>query len=536
MVAGQPKDGVQLRRADNSERFVAFAFAAADLVAEIDGAGLITYAAGAYRSRFGSMPDEWVGRPLSDMVAPADHDALGSALMMLAERGRLLPWMVRLANRQRTSVALAGLRLAADGRPVRLCVTFALAPSPVAAGAPLGSVHALARATEARMRAGLPCEMGLLEIDGTGADTIGPALEALAPDSMASEIAPGRFGLLGPSASGADLIKIAASLESLLRDKGVVATVSSRALPLDAQGLTQRQAARALRQALDAFSRDGMTGLTEGGFEGGLAGYVQGAMDHVGAMRRAIGERRFELVYQPIVSLTTRAVHHVEALLRPAPVPGCPANSPQDFVVLAETVGLASELDLAVTDMACDAAVRASVPIAFNLSGQSMQDPVFRDRLIAKLITHPARKNKKLAIEMTETAQLENIAEAAQTAQMLRDLGIPFCLDDFGAGAADVRVLRAMPADIVKLDGSYVAGIGTDGRERAFLAGMVEIARASGAAVVAERVETAEEAEALQAMGVEYGQGWLFGRPGPLPTPAVVPVRRRHGEMQESWG
>ena len=535
-MSGQPKEGIQLRRSDSSERFVAFAFAAADLVAEIDPEGTITYAAGAYRSRFGSVPEEWVGRPLQDMIVPADHEALGAALMMLAERGRLLPWMVRLANRTRTEVALAGLRLAPDGRPVRLCVTFALPPSPLASGAQLSSSHSFARATEARMRTGQTCEMGLLEIEGTSADAVGPALEALAPDSLASEIAPGRYGLLGPGANGTDLVNVAASLEAMLRDQGVTATVSSRQLSLDSQGLTQRQAARALRQALDAFSRDGMEGVSKGGFEHGLASYVQGAMEHVGAMRRAIGDRRFELVYQPIVSLTTGDLHHVEALIRPESVPGCPTSNPQEFVLLAETVGLASELDLAVATMACDAAVRSTVPVAFNLSGQSMQDPVFRDRLIAKLITHPARRNKKLAIEMTETAQLENIAEAAQTAQMLRDMGIPFCLDDFGAGAADVRVLRAIPADIVKLDGSYISGIVSDGRERAFVTGMVEIARASGAAVVAERVETEAEADALRAIGVDYGQGWLFGRPGPLPTPAVIPVGRRRSEGKESWG
>ncbi len=165
-----------------------------------------------------------------------------------------------------------------------------------------------------------------------------------------------------------------------------------------------------------------------------------------------------------------------------------------------------------------------------------MQDPAFRDRLIARLIAHPARRAKKLAVEMTETAQLENIAEAAQTAQMLREMDIPFCLDDFGAGAADVRVLRAMPADIVKLDGSYIAGIVNDGRERAFITGMVEIARAAGASVVAERVETEAEADALLAIGVDYGQGWFFGRPGPLPVPAIVAPARRRGEMQESWG
>ncbi|WP_158744569.1 PAS domain-containing protein, partial [Acidisphaera sp. L21] len=305
-MSEQPKDSIQLRRTDNSERFVAFAFAAADLVAEVDSAGSITYAAGAFRSKLGSLPESWVGRSLYDMIAPADHEALGSALTVLGERGRLLPCAVRLANQQRSQVALAGLRLAAAGRPMRLCVTFALPPTPMGDTVQGRSVSALARATEMRMRAGLACEMGLLEIEGNGVDAVGPVLEALVPDAMASEIAPGRFGLLGPDASGANLIEVAASLEALLRDHGVSATVSSRALSLDAEGLSQRQAARALRQALDVFARQGMTGLTSAGFAGGLASYVQGAMEHAGAMRRAIVERRFELVYQPIMTLSAR--------------------------------------------------------------------------------------------------------------------------------------------------------------------------------------------------------------------------------------
>ncbi len=116
--------------------------------------------------------------------------------------------MVRLANRQRTEVALAGLRLAPDGRPVRMCVTFALPPEP-------GGEHrvrpapptALARATEARMRAGLSCEMGLLEIDGSIAEAVGPALEALAPDSLASEIAPAGSACWGPTPPASDLVQ-----------------------------------------------------------------------------------------------------------------------------------------------------------------------------------------------------------------------------------------------------------------------------------------------------------------------------------------
>jgi EAL domain-containing protein (putative c-di-GMP-specific phosphodiesterase class I) len=146
-------------------------------------------------------------------------------------------------------------------------------------------------------------------------------------------------------------------------------------------------------------------------------------------------------------------------------------------------------------------------------------------------------------VEMTETAEVENLPEAARTAEALRAAGVPFCLDDFGAGTADVRVLRALPADVVKLDGSYVPGVVHGGRERAFVAGMIDIARAAGAEVVAERVESEAEADALRAVGVTYAQGWLFGRPGPLPSAAearpTAPHRpgtaRRRGE-QETWG
>ena len=164
-----------------------------------------------------------------------------------------------------------------------------------------------------------------------------------------------------------------------------------------------------------------------------------------------------------------------------------------------------------------------------------MQDPAFRDRLIARLIRAPARKANRLVVEMTETAQLEDLEQASQTAHALRDLGIPFCLDDFGAGGADVRVLRALPADIVKLDGSYVPGIETEGRERAFVTGMIEIARAAGAKIVAERVETEAEALVLRNLGADFGQGWLFGRPEPMQPPPPANSARRQADADEVW-
>jgi EAL domain-containing protein (putative c-di-GMP-specific phosphodiesterase class I) len=95
-------------------------------------------------------------------------------------------------------------------------------------------------------------------------------------------------------------------------------------------------------------------------------------------------------------------------------------------------------------------------------------------------------------------------------------------------------VLRALPTHTVKLDGSFVPGVTAGGRERGFVTGVIELARAAGATVVAERVETEAEAAALRAAGAHYGQGWLFGKPAPLPRSSAT-VGRRSGE-RESWG
>jgi EAL domain-containing protein (putative c-di-GMP-specific phosphodiesterase class I) len=223
-------------------------------------------------------------------------------------------------------------------------------------------------------------------------------------------------------------------------------------------------------------------------------------------------------MFQPIVSLTNRTPHHFEALIRPESIPECAFAEPQDFVMMIEALGLADDLDIAVARLACEAAASTGTPVAFNLSGQSVQSTGFRDRVLKLLRASPARRAGLLIVEMTETAEIEDLPEAARTAEALRSLDVPFCLDDFGAGGADVRLLRALAPDIVKLDGSYVPGVTQGGRERALVAGMVEIARGAGAEIVAERTETETEADALKLIGVHYGQGWLFGRPGSLPN------------------
>ena len=106
---------------------------------------------------------------------------------------------------------------------------------------------------------------------------------------------------------------------------------------------------------------------------------------------------------------------------------------------------------------------------------------------------------------------------AADSIAQLRAAGVPVCLDDFGAGAAAFRYLRDFNVDYIKIDGAFVRAALRSPRERGFVASMVELAAAAGARTVAEMIETEEQAMLMRELGVHYGQGWLFGRPGVLP-------------------
>jgi hypothetical protein len=184
-------------------------------------------------------------------VDPKDHAIIEAALLLLAEKGRLLPLIIRLANASRTQFALAGIRLAATGRLLRLCFTFAVPPTPIEVASSV-TPHAFARQTEARLRTGALSDIGLLEIipgetSASSGEDVGAVLQRVVPDVLASEVAPGRFGLLGATGGAAGLVAIAASLEAALRAQGVDIAITSHHLP-PAKGLTSMQAARALRR------------------------------------------------------------------------------------------------------------------------------------------------------------------------------------------------------------------------------------------------------------------------------------------------
>jgi len=519
------------------ERLRAFAFAAADLLLEASVNGTIVFATGNFEQRFGAPADSFIGRTIASLIAPGDQSALAMALAMVPLRGRIAPMILHLSDAARSQASVSAVQV--PGPPARLCLS--IGPVPLRPADPPGHVEGIqnpmefAREAEALMRSGRG-RMGMIEVQGWQAvkerlpaaeqsrlhEGIGALMCDTGPGAQASELAEARYGVLGMEGGG--LEALVRRMELLLSRSNArnLARVAGTEIALEAGDMPAATACRVLRYAVSRFTAEGTAAVNALGSAGGLAGILAQAALRTQAVRAALTAHRFRLAFQPVVSLKDRTVHHYEALLRPVATPGMPVHSIQEFVTFAEAVGLSEVLDYAVLEQAL-VALRAapSASVAVNVSGLSMQSPAFRDRMFALLeemrpvIGGPPEG--RLLVELTETSEIDDMDAAAATIARLRSIGVPVCLDDFGAGAAAFRYLQQFRIDYVKIDGAFVRAAVSGPRERAMVASMVELAVAAGAQTVAEMVETEEQAALMAELGVHHGQGWLFGRPGGLP-------------------
>ena len=523
----------------SQDRFLAFAFASADLLVETDIDGVIGFAAGAFRSRFGRPAQDYVGLRITALFAATDHETLEISLAMVRQNGRIAPMQLGLADSAHSPVSVGAFLLQNPQQNARL--SFSIGPLPADLGSQqsgpptIADPRCFSRIAELALRQGSSGGLSLLEVRNwaeiretmSGADRsalearIGDALAGGAQGGTAGALADGRFGVV---ADGIDLANLMQLLERALHSSPAAghAVITGTQIALTPGTMPAPQAVRVLRYALGRFADGGQDATNAIGAEMGFAGILACAGQHAACMRETLEARRFRLLYQPIVRLSDRSVHHFEALIRPYASIDMPSAAPQDFVSFAEAVGLSEVLDWAVLETALAALDETTdICVAVNMSGLSMQNPAYRQQLLTRLnaVRSAAGKNapSRLMIELTETAEINDLAAAASTMEQLRSVGVPVCLDDFGAGVAVFRYLRAFGVDHVKLDGDYVRAACKTRRDRALVASMVELAATAGASVVAEMIENEEQAQEMRDMGVQFAQGWLFGKPGRLP-------------------
>lgn len=220
-------------------------------------------------------------------------------------------------------------------------------------------------------------------------------------------------------------------------------------------------------------------------------------------------------MFQPRVDISSGRIVGAEALLR-WPGSAIGALSPGFFVPAAERMGLAAELDRWVITHIIAAAGRlvAASPqlvLSFNLSGQSLDAgvPAFiRDSLHSL----PALA-ANLEIEVTETSMAHLTPEVETAMAALRSMGTKLAVDDFGMGYASLAYLKRLRAEVIKIDRSFVTDIAHEAIDAQIVEGLIGLARAMGCIVVAEGVENAAQADALQQLGCRYAQGYHFHRP-----------------------
>ncbi len=248
-----------------------------------------------------------------------------------------------------------------------------------------------------------------------------------------------------------------------------------------------------------------------------------GEMQWVARLEQAIDENRFELFAQRIqpIRAENRGLH-CEVLLRLRGPEG-QLVQPGAFLPAAERFHMATRIDRWVVRTVVEWMARrrddlAHVDtIAVNLSGQSIGDPAFL-RQVAEVVDGAQFDHRKLCFEVTETAAIINMADATAFVDAMRQHGIRFALDDFGAGASGFSYLKTMKVDYLKIDGQFIRDLQSDPLDRATVRCFRDVAAELGTQTIAEFVENEETAALLREIGIDYGQGYLYHRPEPIDT------------------
>ncbi|MGD9932916.1 MAG: putative bifunctional diguanylate cyclase/phosphodiesterase [Dehalococcoidia bacterium] len=236
-------------------------------------------------------------------------------------------------------------------------------------------------------------------------------------------------------------------------------------------------------------------------------------------LRRAVERGELEMAFQPEIDLMTGHTVGMEALLR-WNHPHLGRLSPESFIELAEESGELTRIGQWVLHAACrelaalkrSHAVASNMVVGVNLSAAEFLGPDLLST-VRSALRESALRPESLRIELTETILVENLGVAARVIASLRALGVEVAIDDFGTGYASLKYLQSLPINVLKIDKSFVDGLGKDERSNAIVLSMLELGRKLRLEVVAEGIEVRDQALTLRRAGCTRGQGYLFAKP-----------------------
>jgi PAS domain S-box-containing protein len=524
--------GGDVRR--DRDRFVAFAFSAADAFVELDNEQQIHYATGAINALTGHDGGALVGRKLDELIVPEDRSMLAVGCEMAIKNGRCGPLHLRLKHDSGEifHIEIRGTYLPINGGGLFLSLNQG---SVSGAGVPelldKESFAGLAHdAIESARNGERPAVMTMLDLEGLSAVLdrmeeseaaalmydINGYIQARAMDGgAATHIDNDMFSVVhDPAANIPDLEQLISTRAEAADPNGEGVTVHAASIDLAGDEMSDFDDGKALLYTINKFSVE-RGKFTIKDLEQGYKMMLDDTRGRVLAFKSTVAKGDFEVFFQPIVDLHNRDVDHFEALVRLQG--GGAEDSPFPFIKFAEDVGIIAEFDLAM----CGRVMRflesikrqdRELSVAVNISGRSLETPIFLEKLI-QLLSHFSPPRSWLQFEITESSTIHDLDATGKFLNSLRKLGHAVCLDDFGSGASAFHYLRALEVDCVKIDGTYVQESQASAKGKAFMRAIASLCTDLGIDTVAEMVETEASANFLREIGVRYGQGYLFGKP-----------------------
>lgn len=524
------------------DRFLAFAFASADLLIEVDEKQKIIFSSGAAKKFFGVSAADLIGKNWLELVKKSDKAMLnglkngavfgkrcGPLLCNLPEGGNIEKAMITAIKLPDSpehfflTVTQATLSNAKTGNEERNKARGALLDKESFALAALESIS-----TGAII--GQELDMTFLDLKGSDQlknklssknwnsfkDQLSGILKSASADGQsASELEEGRYGIVHEKSMNVEALKGQIKNASTKTDpEGKGLDVDTQTVEAEQKDLSEREFSKALVYTISKFAENG-NDLTLGSINEGFEDFLKINAEKIASTKHIINTHQCDLVFQPIVNLTTNAAHHYECLTRFEK-----GVSPFETITFCEDVGLITELDMMVALKAINYIIYnlnedKKTALAVNISGVSIQNEAFIKSLREKYTPYLKSHNigKRISFEITESSEIKDLGKVNYFVEELQKDGFEVWLDDFGAGAASFQYLQKLHVNGIKIDGQYVDNILESDRDGMLIKNLVSLCKDLKMKTVAERIETLDQANYLKAIKVDYGQGYLFAKP-----------------------
>lgn len=522
------------------DRFIAFAFAGADLLLEVDAGDIIAYSAGAGEAVYGLADNDLSGRKLADFVYPKDRKRYDDAIQRLRNTGRLDHTPVALVGPGGTvtRMRLAGIRLPQFPKSYHLVLSRIPPMAAAESERVVGEVDHKARFIDmvrARLndanRIGQEVTLTLFDLSATNFAAIEPSVaqtflstlqhtleECSLRGASAGALSGTSFGLVHDDKTPAEAVqkKVAALAEKFGgRTNGVAAVkMRSATLEMEDSALSDEDIGKALTYIVNGFVKDSAKFMMKSLAEGARVA-VEDTLVRVRNFRKMVkGEDKLIFLFQPIVNVRTGAVLKYEAFSR------INHNGtffpPTHIIPFATDVGVIGEFDLMAVTKALKmlrepGELSSLAQISVNVSGHSLGNPGFYQSLL-KLLEQNRSVLGRLVLEITDAAKIYNLDEAKRLLTRIRKLGTRISLDDFGAGGSAFDLLRFLPVDFAKFDHNFMLDA-HDPKGKSILKAMTNLCHDMGVVTIGECVEDAGMLKILADVGIDYAQGYYFAQP-----------------------